>query len=44
MLYANTITELRNQYNKVKFINLSVGGLGVLGKNKNKGIENNREE
>ena len=30
--YNDLCSELRNQYNRVKFINLPVGALGVLGK------------
>ena len=30
--YSGLCSELRNQYNRVKFVNISVGALGILGK------------
>jgi hypothetical protein len=30
--YSDLCSELRNQYNRVKFVNISVGALGILGK------------
>ena len=30
--YSGLCSELRNQYNRVKFVNISVGALGIVGK------------
>ena len=30
--YSGLCSDLRNQYNKVKFVNMSVGTLGIVGK------------
>ena len=30
--YSGLCSELRNQYNRVKFVNIPVGALGILGK------------